>query len=65
MADVPNTWPDLAVALYDRLTGRGAAITYQFEDMSIEVPQSVSTDAPRATWRLNGKLIITTEDSTN
>ena len=62
MSDAPNTWPDLAIALYDRLTGRGAAITYAFEDMHIEVPQGLGDDAPRATWRLNGSLVITTSE---
>lgn len=62
MSDAPNTWPDLAIALYDRLTGRGAAITYEFDDMHIEVPQGLGDDAPRATWRLNGSLVITTSE---
>ena len=26
------TWPDLAISLYDRLTGRGAEIAYEFEE---------------------------------
>lgn len=62
MEDAPKTWPDLAIGLYDRLTGRRAAITYAFEDMQIEVPQAIGDDSPRATWRLNGKLIITTDE---
>ena len=62
MADAPKTWPDFAIGLYDRLTGRGAAITYGFEDMRIEVPQAIGEDAPRATWRVNGKLVITTDE---
>jgi len=62
MADAPQTWPDLAIGLYDRLTGRGAAITYRFDDMRIEVPQALGDDAPRATWRLHGSLVITTDE---
>ena len=26
--DESTSWPELAIALYDRLTGRGAVITY-------------------------------------
>jgi len=65
MSDAPNTWPDLAIALYDRLTGRGAAINYTFDNMKIEVPQGLGDDAPRATWLLNGSLIITTTEPTS
>jgi hypothetical protein len=27
-----KTWPDLAIGLYERLTGRNAEITYEFVD---------------------------------
>ena len=30
MADTRN-WPDLAIGLYDKLTGRNAEITYEFD----------------------------------
>ena len=30
--------------------------------MSIEVPRDTGVDAPRATWKLNGTLRITTSD---
>jgi len=30
-----ETWPELAIGLYERLTGRGAEITYEFEDMQM------------------------------
>ncbi|MEY3032531.1 MAG: hypothetical protein RLZZ622_1006, partial [Planctomycetota bacterium] len=29
----PLSWPDLAIGLYDRLTGRQAEIAYEFEDL--------------------------------
>ncbi len=29
-----RTWLELAVGLYDRLTGRGAEITYDFNDLA-------------------------------
>ncbi len=32
MQDTLN-WPDLAIGLYDRLTGRGSEITYEFDKM--------------------------------
>lgn len=40
---------DLGMALYERLTGRGAAINYEFQNMVVEVPRDTGADAPRAT----------------
>jgi hypothetical protein len=53
---------DLGMALYERLTGRGAAINYEFQNMEVEVPRDTGADAPRATWKLNGTLRITTDE---
>lgn len=53
---------DLGMALYERLTGRGAAINYEFKEMLVEVPRDTGADAPRATWKLNGTLRITTDE---
>lgn len=58
-----TTFVDLGMALYERLTGRGAAINYHFEDMTVEVPRDTGADAPRATWKLDGKLRITTDEN--
>jgi hypothetical protein len=57
-----TTFVDLGMALYERLTGRGAAISYEFKDMLVEVPRDTGTDSPRATWKLNGTLRITTDE---
>lgn len=58
-----KTWPDLAIGLYDRLTGRNAEIVYQFENMSVEVPSGTGANAEHAKWVLNGSMKITTNDS--
>lgn len=60
-----NTWPDLAIGLYDRLTGRNAEIAYQFENMSIDVPSGTGADAKHANWKLDGTLRITTNEGGN
>lgn len=57
-----TTFVDLGMALYERLTGRGAAISYEFKDMLVEVPRDTGADSPRATWKLNGTLRITTDE---
>lgn len=60
--DETRTWPELAIGLYERLTGRGAEITYDFEDMEVQVPSKVGEDAEHATWRLDGTLRIRTRE---
>ena len=55
-------WADLAEEIWSYLTGKGAAINYQFVDMTVEVPRDIGPDAPRATWKLNGSLRVTTSD---
>ena len=55
-------WADLAEEMWSYLTGKGAAINYNFIDMTIEVPRDIGPDAPRATWKLNGSLRVTTSD---
>jgi len=57
-----ETWPELAISLYDRLTGRNAVIEYDFEDMEVWVPSKVGEDAEHARWRIDGTLTITTRD---
>lgn len=55
-----SDWPDLAIGLYDRLTGRNAEIRYDFEDMEILVPSGTGDGTRHARWQLNGGLRITT-----
>ena len=57
-----TTWPDLGVALYDKLTGRNAEITYEFDGMEISVPSSASSEAVHANWKLNGTVRIRTKE---
>lgn len=58
-----TTWPDLAISLYDRLTGRGAEISYEFDEMEVAVPSYAGADADSAPWRLNGTVRITTREN--
>jgi hypothetical protein len=60
--DETTTWPDLALGLYERLTGRGATITYEFEDMEVAVPSKTGEDAEHAHWQVDGTVSITTEE---
>ncbi|WP_248896688.1 hypothetical protein [Haloplanus halobius] len=61
--DDVQTWPELAVGLYERLTGRGAEITYEFDDLEVRVPDRMGADADHARWRLDGTVRIRTRES--
>ena len=57
-----NSWPDLAIGLYDLLTGRGANINYTFDNLKVQIPAGVDDDSS-ATWQLDGTISITTSNS--
>ena len=58
-----NTWPDLAVGLFDRLTERKAEIVYEVENLEIQVPSKVGGDAGHTNWKINGVLKIRTSSN--
>lgn len=58
-----TSFADLGKEMWAYLTGKGAAINYEFVNMTVEVPRETGTEAPRATWKLNGTLRITTEEN--
>lgn len=64
MTQDTQSWPDLAIGLYDKLTGRGAAITYEFAGLEISVPSAASENAQHAKWRVSGTVTVRTKDET-
>ncbi len=56
-------WSDLGARMWTFLTGREAAINYTFTDMSVEIPRDTGSNAPRATWKIDGTLTVTTNDN--
>lgn len=58
-----TSWPELAIGLYDKLTGRNAEITYEFQQLEVEVPSGTGDKAEHARWRVNGILKIRTRDN--
>ncbi len=58
-----TSFADLGKEMWSYLTGKGAAINYEFVDMTVEVPRETGPQAPRATWKLNGTLRITTAEN--
>ena len=63
-AEHTNNWPDLAIGLYDRLTGRNAEIAYEFCDLHIQIPSGTGPQAEHAKWVLNGTMKIRTGGTT-
>lgn len=60
-----TTWPDLAIGLYDKLTERNAEITYELENLEIQVPSKAGGEASYATWKINGAMKIRTRNNAN
>ena len=56
------TFVDLGMALYERLTGRNATITYEFDKMTVEIPRDTGPDSPRAVWKMDGTIRVTTSE---
>lgn len=57
-----TTWPDLAIGLYDRLTGRNAEITYDMDGLQVAVPSGTGEEAEHATWQVDGTVSIRTRE---
>ena len=57
-----HTWPELAIGLYEKLTGRDAEISYGFDDFELHIPSSTAADAEHARWKVNGTLRISTRN---
>jgi hypothetical protein len=57
-----SSFADLGKELWSYLTDKGAAINYEFVDMTVEVPRATGPGAERASWKLNGTLRITTAE---
>ena len=62
MSEQITNWPELAIHLYDKLTGRNAEITYEADNMEIWVPSGTGDDANHAKWKVNGTLKIRARD---
>jgi hypothetical protein len=57
-------WADLIATLFDRLTGKEAVITYEFDNLIVDIPKAAGPGGKElgsAKWTINGKLIIKAE----
>lgn len=57
-------WTELIIELFDRLTGKGASVSYTFENLIIDIPRAIGPDGQNmgsAQWTINGRIAITAE----
>ncbi len=64
-ANETHSWPELAIGLYEHLTGKNAEIIYTFENMKVGIPSGTSENAKQAFWHLDGTLRIHTRTHGN
>jgi hypothetical protein len=61
----PTTqWADLLGQLFDRLTGKGAVVSYRFKNLAIDIPRATGPQDQTlgsAKWVINGELVITAQ----
>ncbi|PSU30945.1 hypothetical protein [Photobacterium lutimaris] len=56
--DNTTNWPELAGALYDKLTERHAELTYDFDHVEISVPSGAGDKPEHSVWKVNGSISI-------
>ena len=57
-------WAEIIGQLFDRLTGKGASVTYTFDNLVVDIPRAQGPNGQNmgsAKWTVNGKVIITAE----
>ena len=59
-----SQWAEMIGQLLDRMTGKGASVTYDFDNLVIDIPKAQGPggrDMGSARWTVNGKVLITWE----
>ena len=64
MHQISSQWAEVIAQLFDRLTGKGASVTYNFDNLVIDIPKAQGPggrEMGSAKWVINGKIMITGE----
>jgi hypothetical protein len=59
-----SQWAEIIGQLVDRMTGKGASATYDFDNLVIDIPKAQGPggrDMGAAQWTINGKVTIAWE----
>ena len=64
MQQTGSQWAEIIAQLFDRLTGKGASVTYNFDNLVIDIPKAQGPggrEMGSAKWVINGRIMITGE----
>jgi hypothetical protein len=59
-----SKWSELIKELVDKLTGKDMAVTYEFDNLEINMPRASGPGGKEigsANWKINGKFVISTD----
>jgi len=58
-----NKWAEIAGQLIDRLVGKNMSMTYDFQQLTIDIPKAEGPGGHIGSiqWTINGKITITCE----
>jgi hypothetical protein len=59
-----SQWAEVIGQLLDRMTGKGASVTYNFDNLVIDIPKAQvpgGREMGSAKWVINGRIMITGE----
>lgn len=58
-----SNWTELLTQVVENLTGKDLAITYEFDNLEIDVPKATGPGGKEigsAKWKIDGKIVIST-----
>ena len=64
MQQTGSQWAEVIGQLLDRMTGKGASVTYNFDNLVIDIPKAQGPggrEMGSAKWVINGRIMITGE----
>jgi hypothetical protein len=64
MQQTGSQWAEVIGQLFDRMTGKGASVTYNFDNLVIDIPKAQGPggrEMGSAKWVINGRIMITGE----
>lgn len=59
-----SNWSEIAKELLDKLTGKDMAVTYEFNNLEIDLPKATGPGGQEigsAKWKINGKFVMATQ----
>jgi hypothetical protein len=62
--DSKTKWSEVLAQIIDKVTGKDISITYEFDDLEIDVPKATGPNGQKlgsAKWKVKGKIVISSE----